>query len=208
MKYSIETLTRDVMARLGEITRPQASYADLPPGIHDIPSPQDVIALKVRSMLPEVGSRLILQAPIGFRPPEGGEPISASPSEVRMAVRLMPCGLYAAEVALPEDFLRMGSVRMGEWRHAVSEAVGPADSGWARQWSAEAGIAGCPARPSAYLDRTAAGVVLRLMGSRAEEDALDFLTVWRIPVPDADGDFRFPAILYPELVSSIAGSLS
>lgn len=205
MKYSIETLTLDVMARLGEFPRPQQSMPPLSSGsgpfLSDIPWPQDVMALKVRSLLPEAGSRLIREAEA--LPPSSGD------SEPRDSVRrLMPCGLYAAEVPLPEDFLRMGAAKMGEWLHPVAETVAPEDPDWVCQWSSEPGIAGCPTRPRAYLDRSASGLLLRLIGSESKDDVLEWLGLWRIPALDGDGDFDFPAILYPGLLSSLAKGLS
>ncbi|MDE6512265.1 MAG: hypothetical protein K2L00_09290, partial [Muribaculaceae bacterium] len=110
MIYGIETLIGDVMARLGEFPRPRPSLPASSSGsglsLSGIPWPQDVVALKVRSMLPEAGSRLIREA-APLPSAEGGAeaPVSVS--------RLMPCGLYAAEVSLPEDFLRIGMARMG-----------------------------------------------------------------------------------------------
>lgn len=205
MRYGIETLISDVMARLGEFPRPQQSLPALSSGsgssLSGIPGPQDVVALKVRSLLPEVGSRLIREAEVLPPPEEAPESRTCVPS-------LMPCGLYAAELQLPEDFLRLGSVKMGEWRHSVSEAAGPNDSGWECQWSSEPGIAGCPTRPRAYLDSGSAGLLLRLVGSEGGEDALEWLRVWRIPVADEEGRFRFPAVIYPELVSALTKRLS
>lgn len=205
MKYSLDILTRDVMARLGEFPRPRPSL----PGVSSpdsIPWSQDIIALKVRSLLPEVGSRLILEAP---SPPEGGEAIE-SPASGGPGIwmgRCMPCGLYAAEIPLPDDFLRLESVKMGEWRHAVSQVIVAADSGWLRQWSPEVGIAGCPERPRAYLDRTASGPLLRLVGSHSVDDSLGWLRLWRVPIPDEDGCFDFPATLWGQLTSAIVSLL-
>lgn len=218
MKYSIETLTRDVMARLGEVPRPQQSLpspssdfqADSQTPLSGIPWPQDMMALKVRGLLPEVGSRLIREASLPLEGNVGeGTPCSVGLEvSASLVSRLMPCGLYAVEVQLPEDFLRIGSAKMGEWLHSVSETVAPRDSDWACQWSSEPGIAGCPTRPRAYLDSGSAGLLLRLVGSEGGEDALEWLRVWRIPVADEEGRFRFPAVIYPELVSALTKRLS
>ena len=82
----------------------------------------------------------------------------------------------------------------------------PGDAGWGRQWSAEPGIAGCTEHPRAYLMQEE-GLRLRCMGSRSEEDTPLFINLLRIPTPDEDGIFRFPALLYPELISEMAKEL-
>lgn len=200
MKYSIQKLRSDVMARLGEIARPQTSLTDRS-ALSAVPWPEDIIGLKVASLLGEIGSELIREAPAEVL---GGAPVK---SGGEMTMRMMPCGLYGAEVRLPEGFLRLMSVKMAGWRRGVHTLVLPASEEWTRQWSEERGIAGCPERPQAYLDRDADGMLLRLLCSDSEEDSLECLSGWCVPLLDEEGEFDFPEALYAELVGAIAAKL-
>lgn len=195
MVYTLDRLQRDVMARLGENTRPPASYDGL-----DIPSPVDVIGRKISSLLPEIGTKLIKDAPADNL--GAGEPV-----ELVVSMRKMPCGLYAGEVGLPEDYLRLVSVKMAGWSRCVTQVIRSADMEWSRQWSEEPGIAGCPDAPRAYLVCEEDGLKLLLIGSEDGVDSLDLLRVCRAPSPAADGTFHFPSSLYPPLISEIVTTL-
>lgn len=187
MIYSIDRLQQDVMARLGEISQPQP-----PLSVCNIPTLADIVAHKVRSLLPEVGATLIR----GASPDVLGMGCQLA---VAVSMRLMPCGMYAAEVPLPEDFLRLVSVKMSGWERSVSRLILPESPEWECQWSGEAGIAGCPERPRAYIE----GGILRALGSLDEDDVLEHIRCWRLPEPDSEGKFHFPETLYPELVDGI-----
>ena len=193
MKYSVNQLQTDVMARLGEISRPLSSLSDL-----DVPSPEDVVALKISSMLPEVGKSILCGASAEML--AGGMPLQ---SEV--ITWMMPCSLYAVELLLPEDFLRLVSVSILGWHRGVSGLILPGDAAWECQWSVEPGIAGCPARPQAYLVASGEGRKLRLLGSEGPDAALEHLSILCIP---SAPDFHFPPRLYPELVASIADKIA
>ena len=195
MICSIERLKTDVLAWLGEMAREEGS---LSPAF--APGPADVVAMKVEALLPEIGSSLIRHAPqcsLG-----SGVEVGCGAS-----MRVMPCGLYAAEVRMPVGFLRLVSARMSGWRSAVVRTELPDSAGWNRQWSAEPGIAGCPERPAAYLDRDAGGLLLRVIGSPGPDDTLSWLRVLTVPYAGGEGTFDFPGALYPELVGGIAARL-
>lgn len=195
MKYSVARFSADVMGRLGEIARPQ-DQSDA----SDVPWPEDIVALRVRSLLGEIGTRLITGAPherLG-----DGVPLSGQAS-----MRLMPCGLYAAEVPLPPGSLRLVSARMSGWiRNAVTSVL-PGSPDWSRQWSAEPGIAGCPSAPRVYVDRDVTGLMLRLVGSVSEDDSPELVSVLTLPEPDGEDKFDFPEILYQDLIREIAESM-
>lgn len=196
MVYTLQKLQTDVMARLGEIARPQSQLPE-----SAVPCPEDIVALRAASLLDDVGSRLIREASL--------ETLGAGvPIEPEVMMRLMPCGLYGAILRLPEGFLRLTSVRMSGWRRSVSSIVFPESADWERQWSSETGIAGCPERPRAYIDSDREGRLLRLLGSVDSSDTLDKLGVWTVPSPGEDGGFDFPETLYAELVGTIAAKLS
>ena len=196
MRVGIDGLVGDVMARLGELAAPCRSAES-----GSLAWPEDIVALRARSFLGEEGSRLIMEAPAGLDG-AGGMRIS----EVA-AMRLMPCGLYGAELRLPGGFLRLASVRMAGWRKGVDTAFSAGSAQWHRQWSSYPGIAGCPEAPRAYVDSDSGGLLLRAVGSVEADDALDWLTVWTVPALEEDGCFLFPETLYPQLVGAIAERL-
>lgn len=178
MTYNIDTLIQDVSARVGEVA--------------------DEVAHMIAEMLPAVGAFIIREASIERL--SGGVPITSETTS-----RLMPCGLYAVEAALPEDFLRLVSVKIPGWLRPANSLILPGDAAWECQWSAEPGIAGSPERPRAYLDCGGAGSILRLIGSGDNDTALEYLRVLTIPVAP---DFDFPEQLYPELVGMIAEKIT
>lgn len=191
MRYSVERLCADVMARLGEIARPHGLSSACA-----VPWPEDIIHAKCLSLLPGEGASLIREAPVAL--------LGAGLACGDIIMRKMPSGMYAAEVRIPEGFLRMVSARMGEWRGSVRTLILPESAEWARQWSAQPGIAGCPERPCAYLDSDGEGRLVRLVGSVGAGDALEWMGVWCVPVGDEEGGFDFPGALYAELVGRIA----
>lgn len=189
MIFTLERLRRDVMVRLGEIARSQPS--SLP-----VPGTDEVVGIKVESFLPMVGAKLIGDASLEML--EGG-----CEEEYEVEMRKMPCGLYAAEVSLPEDFLRLVSVNLESWGRPAVQLILPGMPFWECQWSVEEGIAGSPERPRAYLD----GHMLRAVGSRTAVNISVSLRLWRIPQLDSDDRFLYPAMLYASLVSGVAAAV-
>lgn len=196
MKCTLNRLQTDVMARPGEIARPQSRFS-----LSEVPWPEDIISLKVASLLGETGARLIRESSLESL----GRGVSVLYGDVSM--REMPCGLYGAEARLPEGFLRLVSVKMAGWLHGVHGLTLPASPGWTRQWSEERGIAGCPERPRAYLDGRGEEAVIRLMGSESDEDTIEWLSGWCVPALSEEDEFDFPEALYAELVGAIAAKL-
>lgn len=198
MRYTLHRLQTDVMARLGETVRPQGLLSAA-----GVPWPEDIIGVKVASLLGELGSRLLQEADCGLSCPRD----VGIPSGVLAVLKRMPCGLYGAEVRLPEMFLRLVSVKMAGWRRSVCGLVSPGSAEWSRQWSPEPGIAGSPERPRAYLDSDGEGMLLRLLGSVDSSDTLESLGIWIVPSAGEDGGFDFPETLYAALVGAIAAKL-
>lgn len=178
------------MARLGEIVRPQPEVSCC-----GVPSPYDVLSDRIGVLLPEVGSRLILEAPV--------ESLSGEEISVDISMRKMPCGIYGVELPVPEGFLRFVSMRMSGWGRSVGSLLLPGSAGWECQLSSEEGIAGCPERPRVYLDSG----MLRGMGSKKETDTLASFRCCCVPTISSEGIFFFPDPLYPALVASIAAKL-
>ncbi|MDE7409046.1 MAG: hypothetical protein K2N09_03380 [Muribaculaceae bacterium] len=199
MRYSFLQFAADVMGRLGEMARAPAQSVRLS-ALPGVPWPEDVISLKVTSLLGEVGSSLIMNAP---RERLG----SGLRIETEPRIRLMPCGMYGAELRLPVDFLCLMSVRMSGWTRSVETLILPGTPEWSRQWSREPGIAGCPGRPLAFLDRDGDGLMIRVIGSEDPDDSLSWLSLWRVPAVDEEGGFDFPEALYADLVAAVAENI-
>ena len=191
MVYTIERLQKDVLARLGEISVTPPSLS-----VSGVPTSVDIVAAKIKSILPEEGARLIK----GASADELGGGMEMDSIVVNQ--KLMPCGLYAIEMEIPEDTLRLVSLKMSGWERKVSRLILPAMPEWDCQWSSESGIAGNPQRPRAYLE----GKILRAIGT-PESASLERFYGWRIPVADTDGNFDFPAGLYPDLLGAIASRI-
>ena len=195
MNCSLDRLTADVMERLGE------QPGSLPAAFAGAPSPCEVFAMRIRGLLPSAGRDLLEEAPAAM--------LAGAPSVVSVPdMRMMPCGLYAAILPLPEGFARLVSLRMESWTRAVCSCILPDSGEWERQYSREPGIAGCGCRPQAYLADGPSGLTLTAFGSDLPDDRLSHLLFWPTPEPDADGHFCFPSALYPALVTALSRSLT
>lgn len=196
MTYTIGQLADDVMTRLGENARPQ-STSTLPPGIPTLRSRTEA---RLAVMLRETGSRLLQEA-------ESGVLRGAESLEPQIKRKRLRCGLYATIIPLPDDFLRLGRLKMESWQVGVEKPISRESSEWTRHLSKEPATAGCPSRPAAYLQPGASGMELMAVGSESQEDTLETCQIWRVPKADADGKFRFPETLYAVLVRDIASEL-
>lgn len=187
MIYTLANLVKDVMSAMGETTEVSPS-----PGISGIPSPSDIMHKKISSLLPAVGGKLLIEAsPEMLAGAEDYKPVFNSCKSV--------CGLYAFDITLPEDFIRLVSLKMKSWKRSINTFVTPGSQSYMRRSSPEPAIAGSPDRPMAYL----CGDVLSVCGSESASDSPEHLLIWRIPRPDSAGNFRFPASLYPALLTRL-----
>lgn len=193
MEYALSGVLGDVLRRLGETAGAEMQA--------DIFAPAEALRLKIISLLPAVGRRLIAGATADML---GG----AENLKVESRMRKAACGLHACLIPLPPDFVRLVSLRMRGWRRSVNELTVPESDAYQRQWSEEAGIAGSPSRPMAYLCHEAGGPVIEAVGSVTAEDEAEHCLIWRAPAVGADGNFSFPAALYDGLVDSLVAEVS
>lgn len=196
MLYNILGLQTDVMALSGENPRRRESLSAV-----GAPWAQDMIAMRIKALLPSCGRNILLEAPPHLL--GGGETITPG-----FSCKMMPCGLYAVDLQLPATTLRIASLKLPGWKREVSRVI-PRDSAeWERQWSPESGIAGCPAKPMAYMDASESGMLLRAIGTdrpfAAETAPAPAVGICRVPEPDEDDNFHFPETLYPQLVLAIS----
>lgn len=192
MEYTVSQLCDDVLASLGEM-RDDVSDSD-------VLSMARILERKIAAMLPEAGARLMRESPHELL--GGAETLAGAETSVRR----MESGLYALDIMLPEDFLRLVEVRLSGWKRAVHDVSVPGTPLFSCQWSREPAIAGCPEKPRAYMSASGAGWRLTAAAVGSVSPEVESLLVWRIPRADSLGRFLFPSALYPGLVGVIAGA--
>lgn len=89
-------------------------------------------------------------------------------------------------IVLPDDFMRLVSFRMSDWRRTVFEAISESDPRYALQSSRWRGICGNPEKPVCAVVRRAEGKVLEFY-SCADQGAIVAQASY-IPFPRIDGD--------------------
>lgn len=194
MTYTLSETTARVMEMLGLAGGPSPEYGDT-----RYPDDAKILEMRFKGYIPLIGSELIRQ---------GSDSEVADGEEIRPEVRFttLPGGT-AAELRLDADVIRVCGMKMKSWQRESISIYEPESSGWERQWSAEPGTAGTAERPMCYLTEGKEGKLLRGVGSKDESDTLEWLHVWKIPTPTADGRFSFPAALYPELTRRLSVEL-
>lgn len=89
-------------------------------------------------------------------------------------------------VILPEDFMRLISFRMSDWKRTVFEAISETDPQYALQSSKWEGICGNPEKPVCAIVRRSEGKVLEFYSSRDNRAIVTQATY--VPTPRIDGD--------------------
>ncbi len=206
MQYQMLKLQADVMALSGENPRQRQSVSAV-----DAHWANDAIAIKIKALLPICGKTIIMEASLHTL--GGGEQLTP-----QFSCKKMPCELYAIDMQLPATTARIVTINMPGWEKDVWRVITADSTEWARQWSSECGIAGCPTMPIAYIGTSQSGVMLRAMScekpfaieSDTEEDNTrrPRVSIWRLPEIDEVDNFHFPEYLYSELVHAIANELS
>lgn len=193
MTFTLQETVESVLARLGMDPAPA-----LPSAVSSC-SDSDIVRDAVRAMLPSMGG---VVAEASADDVMDGDDISPE-----VTFTEMPCGLFAAVMRLDADVVRVCSVKMRGWSRPVA-AVAPVSSpSAARLWSPEAGIAGSPSNPSAYLTAGPSGLTLHAMASSDRSDTLEYLKVWKTPTVTPDGRYSFPARLHPLLLDRLTESI-
>lgn len=116
-------------------------------------------------------------------------------------------GIGRGEMALPEDFLRLVSFRMSDWRRDVTEAIYEDDPRYDLQLSAFAGVRGCPEKPVVAIIQTGQGLALEIYSCTAG-DSVRVDRASYLPRPKiSDGKLSICPRLY-EAVIHYAGFLT
>ena len=90
-------------------------------------------------------------------------------------------------IILPNDFMRLISFRMSDWRRTVHEAISESDPQYALQSSRFKGICGNPEKPVVAIVRRSEGKVLEFYSCKTEEASVAQATYLPIPKIDRDG---------------------
>ena len=112
-------------------------------------------------------------------------------------------GKGMAMLPLPEDFLRLLSVRLSDWRRPARIIT---DDDPASRWQSSpfAGVRGNPARPVAVITANPAGRVAALYSSMAGP-SVRLVQAQYVPIPRiTDGFIRLPESIYHDVVARIA----
>ena len=90
-------------------------------------------------------------------------------------------------VILPEDFMRLISFRMSDWKRTVFEAISETDPQYALQSSKWKGICGNPEKPVCAIVRRSEGKVLEFYSCNDNTAIVTQATYVPIPKIDIDG---------------------
>ena len=102
------------------------------------------------------------------------------------------CDTYIGEdgkgfIILPDDFLRLISFRMSDWRRTIYEAISESDPQYALQSSRFKGICGNPEKPVVAIVRRSEGKVLEFYSCNSDNATVAQATYLPIPRIDRDG---------------------
>lgn len=103
-------------------------------------------------------------------------------------------------VSLPDDYLRLVSVRLSDWERPVTDAITPSHPRYRHLRSRLPGLRGTPSRPAASVERTHNSLTLTLYGSRAVAPELIEGLIALTPRFDRSGGIDLPAQLYRAVV--------
>ena len=90
-------------------------------------------------------------------------------------------------IILPDDFLRLISFRMSDWRRTIYEAITESDPQYALQSSRFKGICGNPEKPVVAIVRRSEGKVLEFYSCNSDNATVAQATYLPIPRIDRDG---------------------
>ena len=90
-------------------------------------------------------------------------------------------------IILPDDFMRLISFRMSDWRRTIYEAITESDPQYALQSSRFNGICGNPEKPVVAIVRRSEGKVLEFYSCNSDNATVAQATYLPIPRIDRDG---------------------
>ncbi|MBO4850329.1 MAG: hypothetical protein J5529_05420 [Prevotella sp.] len=190
MRYSLKKIIHDTRLFLD-------LNHDAPPLVETLHdgnlSIDDIIRSKVETAARQVAQRLdnLLLAP--------GKPIRAS-----LAWPEGVPGYGMAVLPLPDDCLRLLTVRLTDWRrpaHIITEN----DPEYRWQHTPWPGVGGNPSRPVAAICQRPTGMVAELYSSDGGRDvAIAVAQYYPVPHVTADGTVDIPSLAYDDVIRQVA----
>lgn len=168
MRVTFEELMRDYLALRGE-------SPDLLPRLTDGEDVSAVLTLsrELRAKLPSAAVKATLGTPLIFI-----DEVKETQPEMTLDSR------GCIQVRLPDDYLRLYSLRMQDWREPVREPERSDSLRWRLGGNAPEWMC-CTEHPMVVEDRDAAGMMLCVYGSEAYDMPATLLYV---PFPSFDGN--------------------
>lgn len=154
-------------------------------------SPFPGIAERVSILAPSLLTTILSEAPI--------EKLSGFKS-VTSSVNIDSAGCVT--IKLPDDFLRLASVKMSDWARPVTEITPPDSKCMPYQYSRWEGVRGNQWKPVATIETESEGKVMKLYSSR-EGAKLDRFIYLPVPKIDSDGCIDIPDSLLPEITNRL-----
>lgn len=178
---AISKLSSDVAALLGESLLPECATPESPfPDLED----------SVRILAPGFLAELLLAS--------DSIDISASAVNIPGTPQINSDGVVSLDC--PDDFLRIISLKMSDWRCPVTALSIPSDPDFRRLFSLRDGIRGNPERPVAFLSFANEGKRTLKMLSSKEGARLEIALYVARPTIDSAGYIKIPDGLYHPLL--------
>ena len=159
-------------------------------------SPFPCIEDRVRILAPGILRDILTEAPLSLI--EGFKPLTGSPV-------INSSGMV--ELPLPDDFLRLVSVRMSDWKTSVTELLTTGSKDWSLQTSRWRGIRGNPERPVAFIDYNTSGKRVLKCFSSGNEATLSTGLYVAMPKFDSGGNMEVPDALKYDLATRLAEAI-
>ena len=184
---SIKVLAAQVATLLGEALGIDSIEAD---------SPFPDIESRVRLIAPGILSKLLLEAPVSQLP-------ASFPITDNLAID--PYGV--ARLDLPDNFLRLVSLKLSDWQRPLSE-ISSDPATLAMQASDIDGIKGSPQRPVAIIDIDAFGTKQLKLFSTSSGSRLEHAFYVPVPEVDAADSISCPETMHHALVEGMLKDFS
>lgn len=188
MKYSFETIMRDMAALRGE-----PSWLSLPEE-ETLPGGENGALSDTRRALRLQVERKALEV-IKAHPGIHDETLSIGGATEA-------CGTYSCRLALPSDYLRIAALRMPDWPAALSTVE--EDTLRTQLGALMPERMAPPESPLLRLERRPEGLSLMIQGTRCPGGVP--ATALYVPRPRwrPDGTISLPPLLYPEIIASVS----
>lgn len=157
----------------------------------------------IREKLCDAARQVIMEAPVNLL--ECGHSTSQpTHSFADAAIRWDAAG-RKGWLILNDDFLRLVTFKMSDWRRAVYLPINESDPRYLVQWSDRRGLCGNVNRPVVAIVMRAEGKVLEFFSCNSKDAKIDQAVYVPIPVIDSSNGIDIPELCYRAAVYRAAG---